>query len=649
MTWPALLLGVGLAVVMGAANVYLGLRVGMTVSAAIPAAVMALAILNGVLRRSDILEANMVQTGASAGEALAAGVIFTVPALVILGVWKEFDFWTTTAIAASGGVLGSLLMIPMRRVFIVDSPDLPFPEGVACAEVLKTARRVEDSSSSDGAGASAAASTGASLIFLGLSIGGVFKMAQSYFGLIQNSVEAGVLLNRRVFFLGADMAPALVAVGAIVGLPIASQIFLGGAISWLIAIPAAFPVESADVLPIAFAKETWSSQVRYLGVGAMVVGGVVSIWRVRRGLIAAASELGGLMRPKANAAPGDVSHGAVPSTERNLSAGTIALLAALTTFAIAAVYYSLLKSIGVTLLTTAVMLLMAFFFTAVASYLVGLVGSSNSPVSGMTITAVLGTGAVLYLFRRLGLLTIDDTQAIVATLGVAGVICCVASTSGDTSNDLKTGWLVGATPRNQQIMQVLCVLASAFVMAPVLTVLHEGSLANGTGGIGGAELSAPQAVLFSKLAEGMFAGQALPWTMIAVGAAIGAALVLADLALHRMNVPFRLHVMPVAVGMYLPFGVAPPILLGGVLHFVLTRRQATSEETTRRLTLGASGLIAGESLVGVLLGLLAYLGYSSWSLTEGWNWPEAAWQAVSLLALFAVSAWLAYSARRGAA
>jgi putative OPT family oligopeptide transporter len=631
MTWAAVLLGVGLSVVMGAANVYLGLRVGMTVSASIPAAVMALAILNGMLRRTSVLEANMVQTGASAGESLAAGVIFTLPALVLLGIWKTFDFWTTTAIAAAGGTLGVLLMIPMRRAFIVDRPELPYPEGVACAAVLKTAQRGDETR----------AGSGASLIFLGLAIGVAFKVCQSFLGLMKSSLEAAGFAGGRVLYFGADAAPVLIAVGAIVGLPIAVQIFLGGAISWLVAIPLAFPVEATDRPAAEVAFGLWSTQVRYLGVGAMLVGGVVSIWQVRGGLAAAARELGGhFLRTN------DTRNATPASTERNLSTRTILALAVFTVAMIVGVYYSLLDSVSVTLVTTAVMLLMAFFFTAVASYIVGLVGNSNSPVSGMTITAVLGTGGFLYLLRAAGVLEMETEAAILATLGVAGVICCVACTSGDVCNDLKTGHLVGATPRSQQIMQILGVAAGAVVMAPVLTVLHEGSLAQGTGGIGGTELAAPQAVLFSKLAEGMFAGGELPWGMIGAGVLVGIGLVLADAALRATGVPFRLYVMPVAVGMYLPFGVAPPILLGGLLHFFLTRRRGAHSGVAGRLTLASSGIIAGESLAGVALGLAAYLGYGSLNLAERLKLSDAALIAISLLALSAIVAWMVWSARR---
>jgi putative OPT family oligopeptide transporter len=634
LTWPAVVLGLLLSVVMGAANVYLGLRVGMTVSASIPAAVIAMAVLNGLLRRRSILEANLVQTSASAGESLAAGIIFTVPALILAGIWQHFDYWTTTLIALAGGLLGILFMIPMRRVFVVDDKELRFPEGLACAEVLRTGERRDDD---------VRVETGAATIFIGLAVGALFKFCQSFLGLIQGSVEWATVRASRVFFFGSDIAPALVGVGVIVGLPIALQIFTGGAIGWLVAIPL-LSAGAVEGDPVEAATGIWSSQVRYMGVGAMIVGGVVSIWKVRRGLVAAVAELLSQFRPA------DLRED-VPATERNLGNRTILTLAVLTVLLTAGIYYSLLRSVGITVLTTAIMVVMSFFLTAVASYIVGLVGNSNSPVSGMTITAVLVTGGLMLLFDSAGLLVATGTPGMVATLGVAGIVCCVACTAGDVCNDLKTGHLIGASPRNQQILQIGGVLVAAFVMAPVLTVLHEGSKAEGTGGIGGRELPAPQAGLFAKLVQGMFGGGELPWDMVAIGAGIGVALAFGDWLLNRAGARFRLHVMPVAVGIYLPFGLAVPILAGGFLHLLLSRGSAADARRRRvseRSVLAASGLIAGEALVGVLLGALAYVGIRSHDLAEEFGWSEGALAAVSIAALLGVAGWILWTSRRAA-
>ena len=618
MTLAAILLGIVLSVIMGAANVYLGLKAGMTVSASIPAAVIAMGVLRGIMGRKSVLESNLVQTAASAGESLAAGIIFTMPALILAGIWTDFDFWTTSLIALAGGLFGVLLMIPMRRVFIVDNRELKYPEGVACSEVLR-------------AGSGEGGATGVNLVILGIGLGGIFKVAISYLGLIRGAVEGAVRLGPRVFYFGGDISPALLAVGYIVGLPIAIQIFIGGAIGWLVGIPllGTSGVEAESVTDVAW--ELWSTKIRYMGVGAMVVGGIASIWRVRDGLVAAMKEMTLLLR----GSHADEPHVAEP--ERNIGTKAILSLGVLCVALIAGIYFVLLeRAIGITILTTVVMIVMSFFFAAVASYIVGLVGNSNSPVSGMTITSVLGAGGLILLFGFGG------QAGIIATLGVAGIVCCVACTSGDVCNDLKTGHLVGASPRNQQIMQVIGVIAAAFVMAPVMTVLHQGSLNDGTGGIGGRELSAPQANLFASLANGFFGDEALPKDMLAWGAAIGVLLLVGDFVLARMQSEFRLHVMPVAVGMYLPFGLATPILLGGIINS-LVRVRTAGDAAQRRGVLVASGLIAGESLVGVLLGVIAYLGIESWDLLGS---PSAGVAAVadilSVIALL-MTGWLIYT------
>ncbi|HIE98181.1 MAG TPA: oligopeptide transporter, OPT family [Fuerstia sp.] len=638
LTWSAVLLGIGLSVVMGAANVYLGLRAGMTVSASIPAAVISMGILRGIMRRSSVLESNLVQTCASAGESLAAGIIFTMPALLLTGVWQEFDYWMTTLIALSGGLLGVLLMIPMRQVFVIDNKDLKFPEGVACAAVL----RAGDTEKSDG-------SSGLSLIMGGMAIGGIFKVFQSLLGILRGSAETAAVWSGRVFFVGAEISPALFAVGYIVTLPIALEIFAGGIIGWLITIPLLGTEALTEAVtakgPVAMAYELWSTKVRYLGVGAMVVGGVSSIWTVRAGLLAAVKHLFHIV---SNRTQSDE----VERTERNLSGGLIAVLGVFCTLLIGGLYYKLLNyDSGLTVLTTAIMLVMSFFFAAVASYIVGLVGNSNSPVSGMTITAVLGTGGLLMLFGFGG------TAGIVATLCVAGVVCCVACTAGDVCNDLKTGHLVGASPRSQQIMQVIGVVTAAFVMAPVMTILHEGSLLSGTGGIGGKDLPAPQAGLFASLAEGFFGDATLPKDMVLIGMVVGVIILIIDEILSQRKSSVRLHVMPVAVGIYLPFGLAVPIVLGGVIRTLVDRRDKTeSGEHTHRGILMTSGLIAGESLIGVALGFVAWLGVTTLdgvavvagilNLSDGGQ--QLLGQLLSVAALTAVALWVWRTASRHA-
>ncbi len=576
------ILGLLLAVVMGAANVYVGLRAGMTVSASIPAAVMAMLLFKLLFKDSTILEANQVQTCASAGESLAAGIIFTMPAMILIGFWDSFDFWSVTIIALTGGLLGILFMSPMRKVFILNYDELAFPEGVACAAVLE-------------AGEGESKGEGRKLMLGGL-LGAVVALSAKLFGIIAGTLEAATVVGSRIFYFGGDLSPMLIAIGFIVRLNVAALIFIGGAISWLIAIPL---LGGAEQYPLALdgAYEIWSTQIRYIGVGAMVLGGFASLISVRQGLVAAIKEL------RTNLTSGKLLE---HDLQRDIPTWAIISLGIGCIIVLALVNYRFTGGLGITALSTIVMVVMGFFFTGVASYIVGLVGNSNSPVSGMTITAVLVAGGMLWLFNYSGM------EAMVATLGIAAIVCCVAATSGDVCNDLKTGSLVGAAPFRQQIMQIAGVFVAAFVMSPVMTLLHN----NIEGGIGGRELSAPQASLFASLARGFSGEGSLPWNMIAIGVLVGALIMLVDWYLKKQGSKFRAHLMTIAVGMYLPFGLATPILIGGLLaHFYSKGTpDAEHDRVLHSGVLFSSGVIAGEALMSVGLACLTALGVQSLDL-----------------------------------
>jgi putative OPT family oligopeptide transporter len=569
----AVVLGLSLSVVMGAANVYVGLKAGMTVSASIPAAVMAMLVFRLVFREKSLLETNQIQTGASAGESLAAGIIFTMPALVIIGVWQDFDFWTVTLVALAGGTLGVLFMIPMRRVFVVGRADLPYPEGVACAAVLR-------------AGADPESQVDARPLVIGALVGGAFKALVGIFGVLRGVLE-GAFSFGRVIYLGADVSPMLVAVGAIVGLNVAALLALGSALGWLVIIPVLSAGMTGDPLEIAWSL--WSQEVRYVGVGAMVVGGAHSIVKVRSGLWRALQEI-----------TGRGEHRERSPDQRDLPPRIVFGLAASCLLLVGGLYYHFLGEVVFTSVALLCALVMSFFFTAVASYIVGLVGNSNSPVSGMTITAVLFTGLFTAAIGMTG------PRGILAILGVAAIVCSVACTAGDVCNDLKTGQLVGATPARQQIMQLLGVLVASFVMAPVLTLLHGTT----DGGIGGRNLPAPQANLFASLARALAGEGDLPMNRLLLGAGIGVAVLALDALLVRRKSRVRAHLMPIAVGLYLPFGLAPPILLGGLLARAAARRERSPAGASKTILL-SSGLIAGEALMGIGFATLAALGLSS--------------------------------------
>ena len=585
LTFRVVILGLLLAVVMGAANVYVGLRAGMTVSASIPAAVMAMLLFKMLFKDSSILEANQVQTCASAGESLAAGIIFTMPAMILIGFWDSFDFWSVTIIALTGGLLGILFMIPMRKVFILNNTELAYPEAVACAAVLRSGE--EENGEQTGA---------AKNLLLGGILGAGVALGAKLFGVFTATLEAATVLSSRIFYFGGDLSPMLIAIGFIVRLNVAILIFIGGAISWVVAIPL---LGSGDQFPSAIdgAYELWSTQIRYVGVGAMVLGGFASLYSVRYGLVAAIAEL------RNNLSGGNLMK---PDLERDIPTWAIIGLTISCVAVLAYVNYRFTAGIGITLLATAVMLIMGFFFSAVASYIVGLVGNSNSPVSGMTITAVLVAGGMLWLFNYSGM------EAMVATLGIAAIVCCVAATSGDVCNDLKTGAMLGAAPFRQQMMQIAGVFVAAFVMSPVLNLLHN----NIDGGIGGRELSAPQASLFASLARGFSGETELPWDMIGYGVVVGIVILIIDWYLKSTGKKFRAHLMPIAVGMYLPFGLAAPILIGGLIaHFHSKGTpEAGHDKVLHRGVLFSSGVIAGEALMSVGLACLTALGVQSLDL-----------------------------------
>jgi putative OPT family oligopeptide transporter len=574
LTAASVILGVVLGLIMTAANTYAGLYAGMTVTASIPAAVISMGILRGLLGRGTILENNIVQTIASAGESLAAGIIFTMPALVIVGIWQDFNFWTVTIIAIAGGLLGVLFMIPLRRTLIIEEKELIYPEGLACAEVLEVGETK---------------GSGIVYIFSAIGVGVIFKGWVAALGIVKGAVEGAWAAGRTALYFGCDMSVLLLGIGYIVGMNIGVLVFIGGAIGWIFGIPIYGAIrglpEAGSLVDSAY--EVWSTQIRYMGVGAMIVGGLWSIIRIRTGI---AKGLRDALFGREH-----LEKGPIPRTDQDLKQRFVLMLTLVTIVAVFGIYLSLTKSVGVTVLSTVSMVIAGFFFVAVSSYIVGLVGSSNNPISGMTICTILFASALLLLSGMRG------SEGILAVLGVAGVVCCAAATAGDISQDLKTGYLVGATPKRQQFSQVLGVVIPAFVIAPVLSVLQRAY------GIGSSELPAPQATLFASIARAMFTEHPMPWIMVEIGALIGVALVVIDETLRRSGSSFRAHVMPVAVGIYLPLGLAVPILAGGMIQMFVrraARRRGDEDAAVHRGILFGSGLIAGEAIMGIVIAFI---------------------------------------------
>ncbi|MCB1315815.1 MAG: oligopeptide transporter, OPT family [Leptospiraceae bacterium] len=593
MTIRTILLGCVLAIVLGAANAYMGLYVGLTVSASIPAAVISMALLRGLFRTGSIQENNIVQSIASAGESLAAGVIFTVPALVLIGVWKEFQFWPTTLIALSGGILGIIFMVPLRKALVVDQKDLAFPEGTACAAVLE---------------AGDTGGSGLRAIFFGAILGFIFKLLAAWAHVLRGTIETAFSVGRRVFYPGMDMSPALLGVGYIVKLEIAALIFLGGLIGTGFFLPLLSDYHvSSGLTPLEYAHELSGSQVRYIGVGAMLIGGLYSILLVRAGISAGMRGLLEAGRKYRNQSGGmntvspdsqEVERQAEIQEERRrnhdipLTQLLIGLMIVMgLTFYL---YDSLIGDAFVALVVGVAMIVVAFLFVAVAAYIVGLVGSSNSPVTGMTISALLMTSGVVLV------LGLKGDQAALAVLGIAGLVCCSACTSGDIAQDLKTGSLVGATPSKQQYGEILGVIVAAPIFAAVLNLLHQ-SYGIGTGEPGA--LKAPQSALFAGLTKALVGDEGLPLLPVATGVGVGLAIIILDWFLKYSGSRFRAHVMPMAVGIYLPLSLSVAIFLGGLLRYAGDRVTGRHSETDNGVLFG-SGLIAGESIAGIIGGIL---------------------------------------------
>ena len=583
-TLKAVVLSILLAAVLAGANAYLGLFAGMTVSASIPAAVVSMAVLR-LFRQSNILENNIVQTAASSGEALAAGVIFTIPGLVLIGYWTSFDYWQTFTVSLVGGVLGVLFTIPLRRALIIHAR-LRFPEGVATAEVLKV-----------GASSDAGAGGRVRLLLGAAALGGGFKFAEGGLKLWSESLEGAVQLGRSTLYGGLNLSPALVAVGYIIGLNTAVVVFFGGAIGWLVLLPLyqAIIGSPEGLIGVAAAKATWSGQIRYIGIGAMLVGGVWTLFQVRGPIWQSLHQLLALYGAR-NQSDGQSE---LLRTERDagvvwLIGLTVAALVPMVLLYQGLLNHNLWGGIGLTLL----MVVTAFLFSAVAGYMAGLVGSSSNPVSGVTIATIMLASLLL-----LGILGKGNPAGPAAALLVGAVVCCAAAMGGDNLQDLKTGHVVGATPWKQQVMQVIGVATGAVVIVPVLSLLQAKYGIGEVTAVHPHPLSAPQATLMANLANGVFGGS-LPWHLVGVGMVLGMLVIGLDMRQARRNAALRFPVLAVALGMYLPLKLSATILFGGLLaEYVRAAGKFSDVPTEDRGLLCAAGLVTGEALVGILLAL----------------------------------------------
>jgi len=615
-TVKAVILGVVLSMVLAAANAYLGLFAGMTVSASIPAAVISMGILR-IFRNSNVLENNIVQTAASAGESIAAGVIFTFPALILIDYWTEFNFWWVSIIAGLGGILGVLFTIPLRRALIVEEK-LKFPEGIATAEVLKSGETKEQAAEH---GETKKGSV--KYIIQGALGGGLFKLGAGGLCLWPEVLEGARRIGGGVAYFGSNLSPALLSVGFIVGINTAILIFVGGALNWFVAIPIAGIVEGwPEVDGVAKsaadgAWALWSTKTRYIGVGAMLIGGLWTVIEIRKSLFAGV--ISGLKACKAG------SDQAVERHEKDMPMKWVIMLIVAAVVPLFLVYQHFVGSMVVSLPMAALMVLLGFLFSAVAGYMAGIVGSSNNPVSGVTIaTVVVCSLLILLLMGR------ENPSAPAFAIIIGSVVCCAAAIAGDNMQDLKAGHILKATPWKQQVMQMIGTVSAALVMAPVLGVLlkaygfqgHESAQANA--------LAAPQAQLISSVAKGVFSGD-LPWNYVYVGMALAVLIIFADSRLKAAKSSFRLPVLAVAIGVYLPFELSVPIFAGGLISLAVKAAGKVKDEMLAgNGLLFASGLITGEALVGISMAVVIVIAGKSDVLAVADN-PLGAWPGLILL------------------
>ena len=584
-TFTSLFIGILLAVVFGAANAYLGLRVGMTVSASIPAAVLSMGIIRVILRRDSILENNMVQTIGSAGESVAAGAIFTLPALFLWAAdgvegIEAPGLFEIFLIALVGGTLGVLFMIPLRKALIVEEHGvLPYPEGTACAEVLLAG---EEGGSK------------ASVVFSGLGIAAVYKFVADGLGVFPSSVNYDIKAYKGSA-VGMDVLPALVGVGYICGPRIASYMFSGSVLSWFVLMPLislfagdAIIFPGTEPISSLAPGELWGTYIKYIGAGAVATGGIISLIKSLPLIVKTFSQaMKSMSNNKGKAASGLRTDQDMPMPVILIGVGVIAI----------AIW--LFPTFPINLLGAVIVVIFGFFFATVSSRMVGLIGSSNNPVSGMAIATLL---IATILLKATGL---DGATGMKGAIAIGSIICIVAAIAGDTSQDLKTGFIVGATPKKQQWGELIGVLTSSLAIGGVLYLLNE------AWGYGSTELPAAQATMMRMIVEGVMNAD-LPWGLIGAGAAIA-------IVVEILRIP----VLPFAVGMYLPLSLNAGIMAGGLVRLVVEKKRGLSEEKKKaaidRGILYTSGMIAGKGLIGILLAVFAVVELDLTKLLGGFS------------------------------
>ncbi|MAV64249.1 MAG: oligopeptide transporter, OPT family [Candidatus Marinimicrobia bacterium] len=588
-----ILLGSFLSIILGAANAYLGLFAGMTISASIPAAVLSMGILS-LFKNSSIKENNLVQTSASAGESLAAGVIFTIPALILIGSepdsifkgWEKFNYFKILMYSLIGGIMGIFFTIPLRKA-LIENAKLSFPEGQATAKVLEVGNNAKKSNSKE-------AKANLKLMILASIYSSIFKLIQSGFHMISEVFTSSFLAFKSVFGFGVSLSPALLSVGFIIGKRISIMVFSGGAFAWIIILPILTAgTNSVNIDLMEYAYEVWNKKIRYIGVGTMLVGGIWSLISVFK-FISIGFKNDSTKSKEAKDIP-----------SKWVWAGMILIFVILVP-----IYNQDIQSLPLSIGLCFLIILMGFLFSSVAAYMAGVVGSSNNPISGVTIATIMFSSLLILFLKGQA-----ENGPLLAIL-IGSVVCCAAAIGGDNMQDLKTGHIINATPWKQQIMQIIGVISASLVMGFIVLLLHNAY------GIGDG-LKAPQANLMKFVSVGIFSNN-LPWDMIIIGAIVAICIIITNIVFK-----IEIHILAVAVGIYLPIELSIPILIGGLI--------ADRIKTREKGILIASGIITGEALMGIIIAIPIFIsGNKSW-------WPHIKSLEISSLIVFiAFIGWFYY-------
>jgi len=572
MTIRTIILGVVLSIILGAANAYLGLFAGMTISASIPAAVLSMGILS-FFKNSSIKENNLVQTSASAGESLAAGIIFTVPALILIGSedgfrgWENFNYTKIFLYSLLGGVMGIFFTIPLRKA-LIENAKLGYPEGQATAKVLQVGENARRNNTKE-------SQLDLQFMMRASIFGALFKLLQSGFYVIPEVFSKAFISFKSVFAFGISLSPALVSVGFIIGRNVSIMVFSGGALAWIVLLPiiATFDGQYHNVSLMDYAYSIWSSKIRYIGVGAMLVGGIWSLLSVFKFIII-----------------GFKAHNnKVDYQKKDISTKWVVLGMISIILILIFTYNQEVKSLPLSIGLSFLMVFMAFLFSSVAAYMAGVVGSSNNPISGVTIATIMFSSLLILSIKG------QNEYGPLLSILIGSVVCCAAAIGGDNMQDLKTGHIIKASPWKQQVMQIVGVLSASLVMGFVILLLHDAYII-------GEGLKAPQANLMKMVSIGIFSKN-LPWNMVLTGVIIAILILLYNIILKK-----EIQILAVAVGIYLPIELSAPILIGGLI--------ASKVENKNRGILVSSGIITGEALMGILIAIPIFLsGDKSW-------WPR---------------------------